>query len=44
MKWYCFQQIWEFIRYMWAIPEKKEEDDWWMIDLAINKFNKNCHH
>jgi len=29
---------------MWAIPEKKEEDDWWMIDLAINEFNKSHHH
>jgi len=37
MKQYWFQQIWEVIAYMWASPKCKEDDDWWMINLAINE-------
>jgi len=24
---------------MWASPEHKEDDGWWMINLAIDEFN-----
>jgi len=27
---------------MWASPEHKEDDAWWMISLAIDEFNMNC--
>ncbi len=26
---------------MWASPEHKEDDAWWMISLAIDEFNMN---
>jgi len=42
MKWYQFQQIWEVILHMWATPQSKEDNDWWMISLAVDKFNVNC--
>jgi len=41
MKRYRFQQIREVIVHMWASPQQKEEDDWWMINLAIAEYNNN---
>jgi len=41
MKPYQFQQIWEVVMHMWASPEQKKDDGWWMINLAIDEFNMN---
>jgi len=26
---------------MWASPEEKQNDDWWMITRCITEFNQN---
>ena len=41
MKQYQFQQIRDVIPYMWASPEEKQNDDWWMINCCVEEFNKN---
>jgi len=41
MKRYRFQQIREVISHMWATPQSKEDNDWWMINLAVDEFNMN---
>jgi len=30
--------------HMLASPEQKEDDGWWMINLAIDEFNMNCRY
>jgi len=41
MKQYQFQQIRDMISNMWASPEEKQNDDWWMITWCITEFNQN---
>jgi len=41
MKQYRFQQIRDVIWNMWASPEEKRNDDWWIISHCIIEFNQN---
>jgi len=41
MKQYWFQQIRDVVSNMWACPEDKQDDDWWMISWNVTKFNEN---
>jgi len=41
MKQYRFLQIWDIISNMWASPEEKHKDDWWLISCCIAEFNEN---
>jgi len=41
MKQYRFLQIRDIISNMWASPEEKHKDDWWLISHCIAEFNEN---
>jgi len=41
MRQYQFQQICDVISNMWASPEEKQNDDWWIISHCIVEFNQN---
>jgi len=40
MKQYQFQQICDMVSSMCALPEEKQNDDWWMISCCIGNFNQ----